>query len=164
VKDLTTARLHLRANQKNDADALARLWSDPEVTRFAGGPRNYEHVRALVEGGAASAGEYRWTVVDRQTGEVFGECGLIHKVVESRPETELIYYLFPNAWGRGIATEAAGAALAFAEKELGLVRLIALVDPSHEASRRVAIKLGFRSQGVIRRGNAARELFLRESV
>lgn len=164
MKDLATARLKLRANQRNDADALARLWSDPDVTRFSGGPKNYETVRALVEGGAAGAGEHRWTVVDATSGEVYGECGLIHKVVESRPETELIYYLFPNAWGRGVATEAAACVLQFAEKALGLQRLIALVDPQNEASRRVAVKLGFRSQGVIRRGNAEKELFLRESA
>lgn len=164
MKDLSTARLTLRANQRNDADALARLWSDPDVTRFSGGPRSYEQVRALVEGGAAGAGEHRWTVVDAKSGEVYGEVGLVHKVVENRPETELIYYLFPNAWGRGVATEAAGRALEFAEKELGLQRLIALVDPANEASRRVAVKLRFRSQGVIRRGNAEKELFLRESA
>jgi RimJ/RimL family protein N-acetyltransferase len=164
VKDLETARLRLRANQKNDADALARLWSDPVVTRYSGGPRNYDQVRALVEGGVAAAGEHRWTVADKATNEVYGECGLVHKVIEGRPETELIYYLFPNAWGRGVATEAAGCVLTFAEKELGLQRLVALVDPANEASRRVAVKLGFRSQGIIPRGNAERELFLRESA
>jgi len=118
----------------------------------------------LVEGGAAAAGEHRWTVVDSASGEVLGECGLVNKVVEGIGERELIYYLFPNAWGRGLASEAAGCVLQFAEKELGLVRLIALVDPENEPSRRVAIKLGFRSRGVIPRANTTRELFVRESA
>ena len=34
---LRTERLELRAHRREDFEALAALWADPEVTRFIGG-------------------------------------------------------------------------------------------------------------------------------
>jgi RimJ/RimL family protein N-acetyltransferase len=47
-----------------------------------------------------------------------------------------------SAWGRGYATEAARAVRDFAFGDLGMQRLIAIIDPSNIASIRVAEKIG----------------------
>ena len=36
----------MRALLPSDAQALAELWTDPEVTRFMGGPRDFDELRA----------------------------------------------------------------------------------------------------------------------
>ena len=67
------------------------------------------------------------------------------------------YTLIPGAvhgialrahWGRGYATEAARAAIAFAFEELGLDRIVAVTEPQNVASRRVMEKCGLSFVGV----------------
>lgn len=48
----------------------------------------------------------------------------------------------PSVWGKGYATEAASAVKNYAFEELGLERIVSLIDPRNAASERVAIKIG----------------------
>ncbi len=64
------------------------------------------------------------------------------------------------AWGRGYATEIAGALKEYAFSTLGLKRLISLIEPANQRSERVAIKTGMRlEREVIRPGGAVRRLY-----
>ena len=60
---------------------------------------------------------------------------------------ELGYWLAPDAWGRGYATEAGEAVVAMARHALGLHRLDAFHFVDNPASGRVLAKLGFRPTG-----------------
>ena len=62
---------------------------------------------------------------------------------------EVSYLLAPQYWGRGLATEAAGAALAYAAGPLALDRVVAAIAPENARSRRVAERLGMRYEGVV---------------
>jgi len=144
---LNTARLTIRTLNYEDVAALVALWTDLDVTRYMGGPRDADTVRAGLTKDA------QWTddaplgvlsVVGSATGEILGHCGLIPKEVDGRSETELIYVLARSAWGNGYATEAAHAVMEHAFGVLGLTRLVALIDPANAASERVAVKLGMR--------------------
>ena len=53
-------------------------------------------------------------------------------------------------WGRGLATEAAAAVIAFGFHELGLARVQASTDIRNTASWRVMEKLGMAREGVAR--------------
>jgi len=61
---------------------------------------------------------------------------------------EIAYRLARSAWGRGIATEAAGALVAHGLRTLGLPRLVAVTYPENRASQRVLDKLGFERRGL----------------
>ena len=63
---------------------------------------------------------------------------------------EVGYALRRDAWGRGYATEAVGAVVAWGFGELGLHRLEADIDPRNTASAAVLTRLGFRLEGVLR--------------
>lgn len=43
--NLLTERLRIRDLKASDAALLAGIWSDAEVTRYMGGPRDYEETR-----------------------------------------------------------------------------------------------------------------------
>jgi RimJ/RimL family protein N-acetyltransferase len=58
------------------------------------------------------------------------------------PAVEIGWRLACAAWGRGIATEAGHAALAFGFGHLGMREIIAIVDPGNTRSLRVCEKLG----------------------
>ncbi len=87
-----------------------------------------------------------WAIIDRVTGRVIGDCGLI--LVEGKgPEIELTYDLAREVWGKGYATEAGRECLRYGFEELGLERIIAITYPSHSASRRVMEKCGMHYEG-----------------
>ncbi len=93
-----------------------------------------------------------WTVEQRSDGQVIGDCGVI-PIEGNGPMIELGYRLRPEVWGRGLATEAARAAMTHAmaptsEGGLGLPRLVAVVDPNNTASSRVLEKVGLRYVGM----------------
>ena len=60
----------------------------------------------------------------------------------------LVQASFAKAWGRGFATEAAGALIAHGLHTLGLPRLVAVTYPENHASQRVLDKLGFERRGL----------------
>jgi RimJ/RimL family protein N-acetyltransferase len=79
-------------------------------------------------------------VTERETGRLIGEAGL--QYLEEGPDIEVGYTLARAAWGRGYATEAAGAILRWGFAGLRLHRIVAVADPANAASLRVLEKLG----------------------
>lgn len=151
---IETVRLLLRALEEGDIDALVGLWTDPQVTAFLGGPRDPDELRRAFgqDLSEQSPDPYDlWPVVERSSDTVVGHCGLLGKEVEGLPEVELVYVLAASAWGKGYATEIGRALLQFGFEEMGLPRLICLVDPGNEASGRVAERLGIRFEGMTAR-------------
>jgi ribosomal-protein-alanine N-acetyltransferase len=160
---LETERLWLRELQADDLPALVSLWSDPDVTRYAGGPREAAGVRGALEEDLAdpSAETYNlWPVEEKETGEVIGHCGLLDKEIDGVTEIELAYFLACSAWGNGYATEIACALRDHAFQAMGLPRLISLIDPENVASERVAAKVGMSLEREIARpGGEARRVY-----
>jgi RimJ/RimL family protein N-acetyltransferase len=88
----------------------------------------------------------------------------LSKQIDGVTEVELIYLLAAHAWGQGYATEAATALRDHALGELALPRLVALIEPAHTASARVAAKLGFiRARQTVRPGGRIMDLYLLET-
>lgn len=145
---IVTARLGLRPLRREDLDALAEVYLHPLVMRWIGA-----HTRQDVEREIALQLEHQallgwsfWAVEDRESGRVIGDCGL--QPLEHRgPEAELGYDFHPDAWGRGLATEAARAVMGRALGTLGVDRVVAVVKPDHVASQRVLEKAGLRRAG-----------------
>ena len=161
---LETDRLLLRPLRREDVESIVALWSDPQVTRFLGGPRDGERVRAilleeLTEPPLGPLGQ--WPVVLKASGEFVGDCGLIPKEIDGRDEVELVYVLSPGAWGRGYATEIGTALLRFAIEELAHERVVSLIDVENLASKRVAQKLGMHREAMVKRPDGVeRELWV----
>ncbi len=64
-------------------------------------------------------------------------------------EHEIGYWLTPAAWGRGFATEAAGAMIDHARHGLGLTQVRGRHFADNPASGRVLRKLGFEPTGLV---------------
>ncbi len=147
---IETERLLLRDKTPDDVGFMHRLLSDPAVMRYVGEgrPRGLEEVRAGLEKHIAhqqAHGFSLWLVLERAAGEPIGDCGLMH--LEEGPEVEVGYRFVPEAWGRGYATEAAEASLAYGFDVLGLDEIVAVAYPDNAASRRVMEKIGMRYDG-----------------
>ena len=164
---LETERLILRLQQVADIDALIDLWSDPEVTRFMGGPRERDWLQTVLEETAQAPDAERydlWPLIEKISGKVIGDCGLLEKEVEGKAEIELNYIFAVSAWGKGYATEIGTALIQHAFEELRIERLIALIEPENAASERVARKVGMHfDREVERPGGARRKMYVIES-
>jgi ribosomal-protein-alanine N-acetyltransferase len=142
---LETERLILRPLTGDDDEALHEaVYSDPGVAwvRRAG---TREETRRALDAKLAHVREHGFgmmAIVDRADGTVLGYAGLQH--LEDGEEVEVGYYLARRAWGRGLATELAQALVRAGFDELGLARIVAVVRPDNDASKRVLHKAGLR--------------------
>ena len=151
VPVLETERLKLRPHRADDLAHCAALWADPAVVRhISGRPFTTEEVWSKIlryVGHWALLGYGYWVVEDKATGAFIGEVGFadfrrdIEPSLDDMPE--LGWVLASRAHGKGYATEAARAALAWAERHFGAKPIACIIAPENHASIRVAEKCGF---------------------
>ncbi|MGA2514727.1 MAG: GNAT family protein [Candidatus Limnocylindrales bacterium] len=90
----------------------------------------------------------------RKTGtrRLVGGC-LIEIRPDEREIAELSYWTFPPYRCRGYATRAVQLVCRYAFDNLGIVRIDLCIEPTNDASLRVATKAGFRHDGPLRPGD-----------
>jgi len=145
-----TERLLLRRWHADDAGALAAINADPEVMRYIGrgavlGRGLSDDLLWRFEREWRERGFGLWALEELDApGELIGFCGLTVPMFlpELLPAVEVGWRLARGAWGRGLATEAARAALVFGFEEHAMAEIVAIVQPENERSLRVAEKLG----------------------
>jgi len=144
-----TKRLTLRPGWPEDAATLAQaIAHESVVTRLSRVPWPYteDHAREFLN---RSRGKRDvWFAIlahEEPTPHLIGGMG-IHPCVDGEGH-ELGYWLTPDAWGKGYATEAGRAVLGAARHALGLTRLHARYFLDNPASGNVLRKLGFRVTG-----------------
>lgn len=150
-----TKRLTLRPGWPEDARALSLAIGHEAVVRnLSRAPWPYalgdaEAFLALPR----TAHKARFHIMTRGENRLIGGVELIDL---GQRVHELGYWLTPDAWGRGYATEAAGAVLEMARHALGSERLIGRHMIDNPASGRVLRKLGFTETGRSRLFSLAR--------
>ena len=156
---MQTGRLLLTPVSGSDLPDLTRLKGDPLVyAQMLGGVRHPLQVAAeLAEDLSfwARHGTGMWMV--RENGAAVGLTGL-HERSDGRG-IALRYAFTPAARGRGLAREAAGAALRHAHDRAGIRRVIAAAKESNFGSRMVLGAIGMRECGHFERGGEHMLLF-----
>jgi RimJ/RimL family protein N-acetyltransferase len=147
VPVLETERLILRGFTSDDFEPFATIVADPEVVRYLddGAPISREDCwrgMALFIGHWHLRGYGWWAVEDRSSGDFLGRIGLYNP--EGWPGVEIGWLLRREAWGKGLATEGAVAALEFGFEVIGIDHAISLIDARNARSIRVAEKIGGR--------------------
>jgi RimJ/RimL family protein N-acetyltransferase len=165
---IETARLRLRPHRPADLDAMAALWSDPAVTRhIAPAPFDREAVwaRLLRYAGHWSLMGYGFLAVEeRASGRYAGEVGVaeFERGIEPRLDApEAGWVMAPWCHGRGYATEALAAILAWTDQARGFPSILCIIAPANAASIAVARKAGFVPEGDGATATAARSIFRR---
>ena len=81
-----------------------------------------------------------FAIEERLSGTVVGFCGLVHP--GGQKEAEVKYAFLRSHWGRGLASEAIPALLAYGATVHSLIKVISTVAPDYLASQRVLLKSG----------------------
>jgi RimJ/RimL family protein N-acetyltransferase len=149
VPELRTERLLLRGWREADLDPFAALNADPRVMAY------FPTTLSRTESDAAAArilahfaehGFGLWALEVPGADRFGGVVGLSVAAFPAAftPCVEVGWRLAHRLWGRGYATEAARAALAFGFLRAGLGEIVSFTAESHAASRRVMERLGMR--------------------
>jgi RimJ/RimL family protein N-acetyltransferase len=148
---LCTERLELRPARDEDVDRIMEYRNLPEVTRWLLRTQvTPESVRAACLPAAADPDDRSMVVTlgGVVIGTVFLDVrdGMGQPGMPVRTEAEIGYIFDPAYGGRGYATEAVTALLAYAFDQLGIRRITAGCFADNHASARILEKVGMRRE------------------
>lgn len=114
------------SNWELGSEDTCKRWIDSQVLRYG------------------QTGFALYGVVNKETGKMAGQCGLLEQTVDGRPEIEIGYHLIPSAWGNGYATEAASALRNYAFNNHIADSLISIININNIPSQAVAVRNGMK--------------------
>lgn len=153
---LQTRRMLLREFTNSDLDQLAAMVANGDQMRFYPRPKTRREASEWIDRNLNIYQEFGfgfWLMEGKETSEYLGYCGIRPITVGDADEIEIGWHTRKEFWNQGLATEGATACRDFAFERFGIPRLVALIDPAHNASLRVATKIGmFREKAAIEDG------------
>ena len=146
---LETDRLVHKPFTKNDLEQLHKIVSQKEVVKYL--PEDVMSLEETKEiltwliscyerNSPQKIIKYTVGVYHKEDEKLIGWCGL-GPLEFDESEIEVYFGLSQEYWGRGLATESAGAMLGYSFSVIGLDKIVAVVNPENTASKRVIEKL-----------------------
>jgi RimJ/RimL family protein N-acetyltransferase len=147
AREIRTERLLLRRWTQPDRGPFAELNADPRVMEHFPSVLTRAASDAMVERIEAHFERHGfglWAVEVIDQAPFIGFVGLAVPAFEAHftPCVEVGWRLATQFWGRGYATEAARACVAFAFDQAGLLEIVSMTVPENIRSRRVMERLG----------------------
>ena len=146
--ELRDGDLVLREWTEADVPELVAAINDPAIAHWIPlipHPYTEEDAHAYLSGDVAP-GEYRLAITVE--GDLVGGIGM--GVNSNEYRGTIGYWVAPGSRGHGICTRALRLLAHHGLEELELQRLELITDPDNSASQRVAEKVGFQREGVLR--------------
>lgn len=148
---LETDRLILRGHREADFENMLAMWQDPVVQRhFHGEPMSREDAWTRFLKGLGMwllRGYGIFAIEEKVSGAYVGMTGAFEVRREMTPRIDDLpeagWSLAARFHGRGYATEATRAALAWMDRQLGGPAMFCIMVPENLSSIRVAEKCGF---------------------
>lgn len=146
---IETDRLLLRPWREEDAEALYKFASDPDVGPAAGWPPHTSVENSLEIIRTVFAAPETYAVVLKDSGEAVGCCGImfsdsLHTADMLSGEAEIGYWIGKPYWGKGLIPEAVTALLSRCFNELELNAVWCGYYDGNNKSKRVCEKCGFK--------------------
>ena len=151
---IESARVLVRPLKEADLPSLLAINADAEVVKHLGHPpwqsiADAEAWFARVSKHQAAGSALEFVIVERQTHEVIGRCGLF-EYDAANAQASLGYILSRTCWRQGYMREALTSLIVHAFSTIRLRRLEAMVEATNTASTALLLRLGFTQEGVLR--------------
>ncbi len=153
LRTFKTERLILRPMTVDDAPFILELLNEPSFIKNIGDRkvRTLDGARTYISDGPVASyaknGFGLYLVELDETHESMGMCGLIRR--NTLKDVDIGYAFLPRYWPQGYAFEAALAMKHYA-RDLGLKRLVAVVDPENQPSIHLLEKLGMKYEQMVK--------------
>ena len=161
-ESFATARLRAERLMPHHFTDLLRMHQDAEQMAMLGGVRDETQTAEYLERNLKHWGTYgfgSWILREADGDRLVGRAILRHLFLEGSDEVEVGYSLFPEFWGRGLATEIARACMSFGREVLKLPSIVALTLPANARSQRVLRKVGLEYQREVTHDGTLHMLF-----
>lgn len=160
---IKTGRILLRPHRLEDFDDIHAYSQDPEVVQYMQwGPNSEEQSRQFLANTIAGQSieqkqnyDFAVELIDNSTmpearvGQTIGSISLRLPKPDAKLG-EIGYCYHKCTWGRGVASEAAEAIMAFGFDKLKLHKISATCDPRNFGSAKVLQKIGMRLEGYLK--------------
>lgn len=151
--ELTTERLLLQQVTPEDQQFIFEGLSHPEVIPFYGVRYDsFEATKAqmewydkMYEDGTGIS----WKMVDKKTSDHLGVISIYYYKREHN-KAEIGFWLLPEYWNKGFASEALTAVINYWKVEKSLHRLEGFVEEGNTASSKLLQKTGFQYEGMMK--------------
>ncbi|QUS55827.1 GNAT family N-acetyltransferase [Pseudovibrio brasiliensis] len=146
---IETERLVLRKWESRDLEGLVEMNADPKVMEFFPAVMSRPDSERMFERLLLKQEKFGFgtpVVEERATGRFLGLCGLgvptYPEPLPFDPCVEIGWRLIPDAWGRGVAQEAARIWLRFGFETLQLNEVVSFTSRINWRSEKVMLRLG----------------------
>lgn len=143
---VTTARLKCVEPQPGDLELMQKMFGDPAMTVFLGGPHSSESIQERLNTWQTNwrgSKSFCGIVEERQSGKHIGSASIHPSTVPDQSGAEISYMILPEYQHRGYATEIARALIDYAFEVMKLDQLLIAGNPDNEPSQKIAKRLGF---------------------
>jgi RimJ/RimL family protein N-acetyltransferase len=156
IPTIHTERLVLRSHRLDDFKDFCALWADDDVIRHISGTpstREQSWARMMRYAGLWHHLGFGFLAIEEKaTGRFIGEAGFHEVLRDMSPSIEGTletgWALMPSVHGRGYATEALRALLAWADHGFPDRRMTCIISPDNAPSLRLADRIGFREMTI----------------
>lgn len=145
---LETERLITRYLTEADIPLWMEFFKDPESIEFFPQYKEMTHEASAIEWIGRQTTRYAnqqygmQALIEKSTGALVGQCGLLAKEIDGIPELEVGYSILKKYWGLGYAAEAARLFIDYAFENNLVGSVISTIAPGNMKSIRVAEKNG----------------------
>ena len=109
-KILETERFYLRELTEKDRPSLCEVYQDAKNMKYFGAPYNDKKMDRLIEWTLDNYRQYGfgfWAIIDKESGEYIGDCGLTYQEIDGEKLPEIGYHIKRIYHNRHYASEAA---------------------------------------------------------
>ena len=148
--NLETNRLMFRRYTMDDLAFVEQLVTNENVMKYIGSGvvKDRTYAIQLIERMMEQYDNFDdyglHVLVHKETGQRIGHAGLVAQIIDDAFEIELGYWIHPDFWQQGYATEATRALKQYAEQELELERYVSAIQVGNVASQKVALQNGLK--------------------
>ncbi len=146
--NLESKRLLTRKLSSDDVTTWANFFRDDEATAFLpnlGFNSVEERATHWVNKQLNRYADHQFglqVLIDKNTNEFIGQCGLLKQTIDDKTEIEVGYHIFKQNWGQGYATEAAKLFIDYAFQNKLTDSVTSIIAVNNKKSQRVADKNG----------------------
>lgn len=145
------SQIKIRPQKVSDAKRFFEILNNDNFLYFQARPKTVkEEVKFLKKNPGWRKKNFAHNFTILRGKEVIGACG-IHVNQHRQHIGEIGYFVEEKYWGQGVASQAVKLLEKIGFGKLKLRRIEILMDPRNKASEKVAIKTGYKKEGVMKK-------------